>query len=213
MENEISPEEDDKQIIIINNIESPQQDGSVRSLSLYGDINESKCGDLVSVLLYLKDTSEEMTYEDPEDPDSEIITTNRPINLLISTNGGCASEMFSVYDTMRLVQKTCDIETVGMGQVMSAGVLLLAAGSPGKRKIGANCRVMIHSVAGGLGGSLSNMENEIAEVRWIQDRYIKCLAEKTKMTERHIKRLFKKQIDVYLSAEEAVEFGIADEII
>ena len=64
MENEISPEGDDKQIIIINNIESPQQDGSVRSLSLYGDINESKCGDLVSVLLYLKDTSEEMTYED-----------------------------------------------------------------------------------------------------------------------------------------------------
>ena len=212
MENENNPE-DDRQIIVINNIDSPQQDSITRTIALYGDITEGKCGDLVSVLLYLKDTSEELTYEDPDDPDSDIVAINRPVNLIISTNGGCASEMFSVYDTIRLVQETCEVETVGLGKVMSAGVLLLAAGTPGKRKIGSNCRVMIHSVAGGLGGSLSNMENEIAEVRWVQERYIKCLATKTKMTEAHIKKLFKKQVDVYLSAEEAVKFGIADEII
>ena len=75
--------------------------------------------------------------------------------------------MFSLYDTMRFVKETCDIETLGVGKVMSAGVLIFAAGTKGKRKIGANCRVMIHSVMGGFGGNIHSMENEIAEVRWI----------------------------------------------
>ena len=57
------------------------------------------------------------------------------------------------------------------------------------------------------------MENEIAEVRWIQDRYIKCLSKETNLSEKQIKKMFKKHIDTYLSAEQAVEFGIADEVV
>ena len=71
----------------------------------------------------------------------------------ISTYGGSADDMFGLYDIMRQVKDTSEIHTVGVGKVMSAGVLLLAAGTNGKRKIGKRCRVMIHSVIGGNQGS------------------------------------------------------------
>ena len=207
------PSSEDKQIVIVNNIEPPLPPEDIRTISLYGDISEKMCGEAVSALVYLGETATSYQYEDPDDPDSKITKVVKPLNMIVSTQGGSAAEMFAVYDTMRSVKLKCEIGTFGVGKVMSAGVLLLAAGTKGKRKIGANCRVMIHGVAGGLGGSLSNMENEIAEVRWIQERYIECLAETTKLTKRKIKGLLKKQIDVYLSAEEAVKFGIADEIV
>lgn len=203
---------DDNQIVIINNIDPPRAE-EIRSFSLYGDISEKMCGDAVSTLLYFAENPSSVAYEDPSDPDSELVTVPNPIKMLVSTGGGSASEMFSVYDTMRLVRESCDIETFGVGKVMSAGVLLLAAGTKGKRKIGQNCRVMIHGVMGGFGGSLTNMENEINEVRWVQESYIKCLAAESNLTASGIKKMLKKQVDVYLSAEEAVKFGIADKIV
>lgn len=203
---------EDNQIVIINNIDPPRAE-EIRSFSLYGDITEKMCGDAVSTLLYFAENPSSMAYEDPDDPDSKLITVPNPIKMLVSTSGGSASEMFSVYDTMRLVRESCDIETFGVGKVMSAGVLLLAAGTKGKRKIGQNCRVMIHGVMGGFGGSLTSMENEINEVRWVQESYIKCLAAESNLTASGIKKMLKKQVDVYLSAEEAVKFGIADEIV
>lgn len=203
---------DDNQIVIINNIDPPRAE-EIRSFSLYGDISEKMCGDAVSTLLYFAENPSSVAYEDPTDPDSELVTVPNPIKMLVSTSGGSASEMFSVYDTMRLVRESCDIETFGVGKVMSAGVLLLAAGTKGKRKIGQNCRVMIHGVMGGFGGSLTNMENEINEVRWVQESYIKCLAAESNLTASGIKKMLKKQVDVYLSAEEAVKFGIADKIV
>jgi ATP-dependent Clp protease protease subunit len=115
---------------------------------------------------------------------------------------------------MRVVRKDCDIATFGLGKVMSGGVLILAAGTKGKRKIGKNCRLMVHSVVGTSHGSLFSLENEMEEVRWIQDRYTKALAKESNITEEYIREeLFGKKMNVYLSAEEAVELGIADEII
>ena len=210
--NDLSITEEEKQIVIVNNIELPQSE-EIRSILLYGDISERACSEMVSALLYYGSNAESLQYEDPSDPESKITKIIKPIDMVISTKGGSASEMFSVYDTMRKVKEKCDIETFGVGKVMSAGVLLLAAGTKGKRKIGSNCRVMVHGVMGGFGGSLTNMENEIEEVRWIQDRYISCLAKETKLTASKIKKMFSRQVDVYLSAEQAVEFGIADIIV
>jgi ATP-dependent Clp protease protease subunit len=113
---------------------------------------------------------------------------------------------------MRVVKDTCEIHTVGIGKVMSAGVLILAAGTKGKRRLGRNCRVMIHSVIGGNAGSFHNLENEMEEIRHIQNTYIKLLAAETKMTENQLKKMINKKVNVYLSAEEAVELGIADEV-
>ena len=185
----------------------------IRTISLYGDVDEKTCGDLVAALSYLQDNATVFRLEDPQDENSKILKETRPIKMIISTPGGSAAEMFSAYDMMRYVKETCDIETFGLGKVMSAGVLLLAAGTKGKRKIGANCRVMIHSVMGGYHGSLSNMENEIIEVRWIQERYIKCITKETNLAEKQVRKMFKKHVDTFLSAEQAVEFGIADEIV
>ena len=96
---------------------------------------------------------------------------------------------------------------------MSAGVLLLAAGTKGSRRIGKNCRVMIHSVMGGQHGPVFNLENEMEEVKLLQEQYIDLLIQETDMTKRYIKKLLGRKVNVYLTAEEAVELGIADEVI
>jgi len=95
---------------------------------------------------------------------------------------------------------------------MSAGVVLLAAGTKGERSIGKNCRVMVHSVIGGHVGPMHQLDNEMEEIRNIQDQYISVLAEETKMTKRYLRNLLKKKVNIYLSATEAVELGIADKI-
>ena len=96
---------------------------------------------------------------------------------------------------------------------MSAGVLLLAAGTRGKRRIGRNCRVMIHGVAAGAGGAVYSLENELEEIKHTQDQYIKLLARETDMTVSYIKKLINRKLNVYLTASEAVELGIADEVV
>ena len=89
----------------------------------------------------------------------------------------------------------------------------MAAGTKGKRRIGKNCKVMIHSVIGGSAGAIHNLENEMEELRLTQQQYIDALIEETSMNKRYIKKLLGKKINIYLSAEEAVKLGIADEII
>ena len=133
--------------------------------------------------------------------------------MMISTHGGSAHDMFAIYDTMRIVEQDCDLETIGIGKVMSAGVLLLAAGTKGLRKIGRNCRVMIHPVAAASIGDLVDIENETKEIKVLQKQYVAELVNNTKMTASQIKKMMKKKLNIYLSAEEAVKLGIADEVI
>jgi len=210
---------DEERFVIINNIEQPSSEPSLlRSMTLYGDLTEEKGSEIVQSLMFLKDHAHPARDNDESSDEIEEETleeskSRKSMSFLISTNGGTASEMFAIYDTINLVKETCDVNTVGMGKVMSAGVLLLAAGTKGKREIGANCRVMIHSVNGGYHGSFLNMENEISEVRWIQSQYVKCLAAETNLSEKRIRKFLKKNVDVYLSAEEAIEHGIADVVI
>jgi ATP-dependent Clp protease protease subunit len=185
-----------------------------RIISLYNDIKDETAEDVVLSLMLMKELDKEAIYEDENNPESEIIGYyHKPIDLLISSWGGEALNMFAIYDTMRMVRDECEIHTLGMGKVMSAGVLLLAAGTKGKRRIGANCRIMLHSVVGGQHGSLHNLENEIAETRWIQQQHIEALIAETSMTSRQLKRLLNKKVNIYLNAKEAVKYGIADEII
>ncbi|MBL18595.1 MAG: hypothetical protein CMC82_02025 [Flavobacteriaceae bacterium] len=207
--------EEDKQIVIVNNIQVPTApEQELRTINLYGDISEQKGADVVAALLYLENTSHTVSTIDPQDPDSEQVIVARSISMMVSTHGGTASDMFSILDVMDMVKKkTCDIETFGIGKVMSAGVPILAAGTKGKRKVGRNCRIMLHNVMAGSHGTIFSMENELEEIKWIQERYIETLANYTKLTPSKIKKLLKTQKDVYISAEEAIKMGIADEII
>ena len=203
----------EKQIVVINNIQPSSSENDLRTISLYGDITEKKGAEIVGGLLYLEGTSHAVMQNPPNEKEKEVLVA-RSITMMISTHGGSASDMFSIIDVMDVIKnRTCDIETFGIGKVMSAGVLILAAGSKGKRRIGKNCRIMLHSVMAGTGGTIFSMENELEEIRWIQDRYIECLANYTNLTKTKIKKLLKAQKDVYISAEEAIKMGIADEII
>jgi ATP-dependent Clp endopeptidase proteolytic subunit ClpP len=201
-----SPEAEPKEV------EAPvHANPDLRIVGLYGELEENRAASVISVLLDLAEDSEAEIKENPES--EELTKVNLPIEFLISTPGGSADDMFAIYDVMRVVRERCPISTYGLGKVMSAGVLILAAGTKGTRRIGKHCRVMIHSVIAGSAGSFHNLQNEMSEIKFMQTAYIKALAAETNMTEAKLRRMMNKKVNIYLSAEEAVELGIADIIV
>jgi ATP-dependent Clp endopeptidase proteolytic subunit ClpP len=197
--------------VMVQPVQEEKPEISLRKIGLVGDVTEEKSGDIIYGLYALKEMGK---YEqEPTGKRGKAKTAYEPIDFIVSTNGGSASDMFAIYDVMREVRKDCEIHTHGLGKVMSAGVLLLAAGSKGKRKIGKHCRVMIHSVIAGNSGPMFNLENEMNEVRETQKRYIDALRAETKMSAAQINKFLERHVDIYLSAEEAVKLGIADIVI
>ena len=213
----------------IKELSEPEKNS--RKIGLYGQLDTDKAEMVVDSLLHLHETrlksvarplsvvQKKKLQKAIEEKDLDVgidvkfDEVSQPLEFVISTPGGSASDMFSIYDTMRMVRKDCEIETLGLGQVMSAGTLLLASGTKGKRKIGKHCRVMVHQVSAGTAGPHHEMVNEIAEIQYIQEQYIRCLAVETKMSITFIKKLFEKKVNIYLSAEQAVKYGLADIII
>ena len=174
---------------------SPQLPPETRAVGIFQDITEQKSEEVVYALkIYSGESSD-------------------PVEFYVNSAGGVASDMFAIYDFMRESREEMEIHTHGLGKVMSAAVLVLAAGTKGKRKIGKYCRVMIHSVIGGSSGALHDLKNEMKEIQMIQDMYIDALAAETKLTKKKLKDMFSKNVNVYLSAEEAVKHGIADIIV
>ena len=172
-----------------------------RLVGLYGEVSEERASEVTYSLMLLNNSKSKEK-------------SKAPIKFIISTGGGDAYDMFSIYDTMRIVRKENEIHCLALGKVMSAGVLLLAAGTKGKRKIGKYCRVMIHNARGsGLQGSVSEMQNDLEEVAWTQEKYFECLARETNLSVKKINKIISKKTNVYLSAEEAVAYGIADKIV
>jgi ATP-dependent Clp protease protease subunit len=172
-----------------------------RSIMFVGEVTENRAADLISALLVLSQTKD----KDAERADD--------IKLYISTYGGSADEMFGIYDVMNFCKQFCDIQTIGLGKVMSAGTLMLAAGTKGKRKLGKHCRVMVHSVNGGQVGDIHNLQNELEQTVALQDSYIQAMSDETRMTKKQIQTLIDKKVNVYLTAEEAIEKGLADEVL
>jgi len=166
-----------------------------RVVGIFQDVNEQKSEEIVYALkLYSLESTD-------------------PVDFYINSGGGTASDMFAMYDFMRQVRESTIIRTHGLGKVMSAAVLILAAGTKGERKIGKYCRVMIHAVIAGSSGGLHDLKNEMKEIQQTQDMYIDALSKETKFTKKKLKDLFSTNVNIYLSAEEAVEYGIADIII
>lgn len=209
LESIMTPAEGQKQRVVIvdpsaleKKLLGGDEPPELRSIGIFSDVDEEKVAELIHGILYLNQTNIGKEKEERE-----------PIDFYVSTYGGSADDMFALYDIMRQMEETTEIHTIGVGKVMSAGVLLLAAGTKGKRKIGKNCRVMIHSVIGGNHGPLHNLLNEMEAVEQIQKMYTDCLIAETKMTKTTLKNMLERKVNVYLSAEEAVELGIADIIV
>jgi len=205
----LTPDEEDAaveellgQMLVVGGGTPAKAEPDLRLIGLFCEVTDEKIAELVHALLYLNEQNK--LLEEKE---------RRPVEFYISTYGGSADDMFALYDVMKMVEQEMEIHTIGMGKVMSAGVPLLAAGTKGKRKIGKNCRVMIHSVIAGQHGALHNLLNEMEAIEQIQKMYINCLVENTSMTKKDVKNMLERNVNVYLSAEEAVELGIADIII
>jgi len=195
--------EDEKKIVIVDpSALAGNQEPDMRVVGLFADVNDEKIAEIIHSMLYFNEMNLQI---EPKD--------RKGVDFYLSTYGGNADDMFAMYDLMRNIRDTTEIKTIGLGKVMSAGVLLLAAGTKGKRQLGKNCRVMIHSVIGGNHGSLHNMMNEMEAIEELQDMYCDALIAETKLTRVKLKKMLERKVNVYLSAEEAVELGIADEII
>ena len=203
-ENE-DPEEEKQELYY-----AQKKDEMPRIVGICGDLDEEKAGELMYGMIALYESGTTYQLSDPTDEKSEILANYTPFEFLISTLGGSAQEMFGLHDLMRVMRENCDIHTVGLGKVFSAGTLLLASGTKGKRRIGKNCRVMIHAVLGGNHGSIHNLENEMDEIRWVQERYIEAMVEETNMSKTHLKKILNRKVNAYFTAEEAVKLGIAD---
>jgi ATP-dependent Clp endopeptidase proteolytic subunit ClpP len=189
-------------IVILDSPMATAPEPELRLVGMFCEVVDEKVAEIVYAILCLNETNRMLPADE-----------KKPIDFYISTYGGNADDMFALYDIMKQVEAETEIHTIGVGKVMSAGVPILAAGTKGKRKIGKNCRVMIHSVVAGQHGPLHNLVNEMQAVEQIQKMYINCLVNETKMTKKDVKNMLERNLNVYLSAEEAVKLGIADIIV
>jgi len=134
-----------------------------------------------------------------------------PIQVVFNTYGGSVDDMFALYDMIEFLETP--IHTFGLGKIMSAGVLLLACGEKGKRKLGKHARIMIHPISSASMGTVFDQKNTVLEMERLQAQWQTCILEHTKFTEEELDTLMKSNVDTYLTAEEAVKFGIVDEIL
>ena len=199
----VAEEEEQKIVLLDPAALAGNSEPDLRTIGMFCDISEEKVAEVIHAMLYLN----EMNKIEKKEED------RRPIDFYLSTYGGSADDMFALYDIMRTIRQDSQIHTLGLGKVMSAGVLLLAAGTRGHRRIAKNCRVMVHSVAAGNHGNLQDLTNELEAISDLQKMYISCLVAETNMSERDIKEMLDRNVNVYLSAEEAVKLGIADIIV
>lgn len=149
-----------------------------------------------------------------EPKDSEKVEESEGnVHFLICTPGGDMHEMFGLYDAIRRLKEMCKVTTFGFGRVMSAGILLLASGTKGHRKVGKHTRLMLHSVHGAIQGSSKDIKNEQQESEVLENMYIDALLESSTMTKEEILQILHSSQNTYFSAEEAKEKGLVDIIV
>ena len=134
----------------------------------------------------------------------------RDIEIYINSPGGSFTALTAIYDTMRYIKP--DVRTVCLGQAASAAAVILAAGTKGKRLALPNSRILIHQPAteGGYGQS-SDIEIQAKEILRIRSLMEQMLAEDTGKTAEEVSRDIER--DKYLTAEQALEYGIIDEVL
>ena len=133
----------------------------------------------------------------------------KDIAFYINSPGGVVSSGLAIYDTMQYIRSP--VSTVCIGQAASMGSLLLASGARGKRYALPNARVMVHQPSGGAQGQATDIEIQAREILTLRKRlneiYVRHTGQPLEAIERKLER------DTYMSAEEAREFGIVDEVV
>merc|ERR1711906_44641 len=163
-----------------------------RILLLGTDVNDEVANVLVAQLLYLAN----------EDPESDI-------TLYINSPGGSVSAGLAIYDTMQFIP--CDVQTVCFGMAASMGAFLLGAGAPGKRKSLPNSRIMIHQPLGGAQGQAADIEIQAKEILFVKACLNKYIAQYCDQPLDKIEEDTDR--DFFMTPEEAMQYGIIDEVI
>ena len=163
-----------------------------RIVMLSGPIDDAVANSVIAQLLFL----------DAQDPDKDIY-------LYINSPGGSVSAGLAIFDTMNFIN--ADVQTIVIGMAASMGAFLLAAGEKGKRYALSNAEVMIHQPLGGAQGQATEIEIAAKHILKTRDTLNKILAERTGQTLKVIARDTDR--DNYMSAEEAVKYGLVDAIM
>jgi len=144
----------------------------------------------------------QLLYLESQDPDL-------PIDMYINSPGGCVYSGLAIYDLMMYTR--CTVNTYCYGNAMSMASILLAAGEPNKRHIMPNARVMIHQPLGGVSGAASHIEVHAQEILKTKTKLIDILSQHTGVAEETLEATMER--DRFFTADEAVEFGIVDNVL
>jgi ATP-dependent Clp protease, protease subunit len=164
-----------------------------RIIFLGTPINDHVSNTIIAQLLYLES----------EDPDKEI-------SLYVNSPGGSVTAGLAIYDTLQYINPA--VTTICLGQAASMGALLLAAGAEGKRMALSNARVLIHQpLMAGLSGQATDIDIQAREIMKLRETLTQVLVRHTGQSEEKIREDTER--DYYMSAEEARDYGIVDQVI
>ena len=164
-----------------------------RIVMLDTDVNEHSASLIVAQLLFLESQG------------------NEDINFFINSPGGVVTAGMAIYDTIQFIKP--DVATIVMGQACSMGSLLATAGAPGKRKMLPNARHMIHQPSGGAGGQATDMEIQVKEILKMKQNLTQIYVKHNSKGKSYAEFLAAMERDNFMSAQEALEYGLIDEII
>lgn len=162
-----------------------------RIIFLGTPIDDQVASNIMAQLIFLE-------YEDPE----------KDITIYINSPGGYVSAGLAIYDTMQHIKP--DISTICIGSSVSMAAVLLAAGTPGKRYALPHSRIMLHQPTGGATGQSSDIQIHAKEIVKTRDTLVKIISDHSGKTTREVRKKIDR--DFFLSPEEAMEFGVIDEI-
>lgn len=163
-----------------------------RIIFLGEEVNEHTANVVVAQLLHLAN----------EDP-------NKDIQLYINSPGGSVYDGLAIYDTIQYIKP--DVQTIGIGLQASMGAFLLSSGTKGKRFVLPNSRVMIHQPSSGTQGKVTDQEITLREAIALKEKLAEMMAKNTGQKATKVKADMER--DFWMSAEEAVKYGVADEVI
>ena len=163
-----------------------------RIIMLSGEINDAVASTIVAQLLFLE----------AQDPDKDIY-------FYINSPGGVITSGFSIYDTMNYIKP--DVMTICIGQAASMGAFLLSCGAKGKRFALPSSRIMIHQPLGGAQGQASDIAIQAKEILRMKEALNNILAQQTGKSLKKIEKDTER--DFFMSAEEAKEYGLIDDIL
>ena len=162
-----------------------------RIIFLTGEITDETANSVVAQLIFLEG----------KDPDKDI-------SLYINSPGGSVSAGMAIYDTVNFIK--CDVTTICVGLAASMGAFLLSSGTKGKRFALPNSEIMIHQPLGGARGQASDIEIQANHIKKIKEKINKILAEQSNQPLEKVQKDTDR--DYYMSAEEALEYGLIDKI-